>query len=213
MSTTTATQHHHQTSIEDKRLWIEQKLDSISSTNKSDLLAIDFEVNLLLCAAHSYKHETVLKPFPSTFLSDSNNNKNYTQLVCYLWTHITLNPYPNYIFLILLKLNALESLPPVVEWKSQVKKFNQDQLSLIYWLLVHKNYQLINSTTMNQVYHIINLYLFKYLSIKWLFESCLILKKIVANSDSKDSKHFRWLKNKLKIFRIFRWNDTFHNNF
>lgn len=78
----------------------------------------------------------------------------------------TLNPYPNYIFLILLKLNALESLPPVVEWKSQVKKFNQDQLSLIYWLLVHKNYQLINSTTMNQVYHIINLYLFKYLSIK-----------------------------------------------
>jgi hypothetical protein len=93
MSTTTSTTHHHnQTSIEDKRLWIEQKLDSISSSSaasasaasKSDLLAIDFEVNLLLCAAHSYKHETVLKPFPSTFLSDSNNNKNYTQLVCSL---------------------------------------------------------------------------------------------------------------------------------
>lgn len=127
-ASTTSPHHHQSTSIEDKRLWIEHKLESIAaSNNKSDLLAIDFEVNLLLCAAHSYKHETVLKPFPSTFLSDSNNNKNYSQL-----------------------LNALDSLPPVVEWKTKVKKFNSDQLSLVYWLLVHKNYQLVNSTTMNQ---------------------------------------------------------------
>lgn len=30
----------------------------------------------------------------------------------------------------------------MLEWKSRVKKFNSDQLSLVYWLLVHKNYQL-----------------------------------------------------------------------
>jgi hypothetical protein len=117
--------------IEDKRIWIEEKLDSIfNNTKKSDLLALDFEINLLICAAQSYKHETVLKPFPSTFLSDSNNNKNYTQL-----------------------LNAIESLPPLLEWKKRIKnkKFTSDQLLLIYWILIHKNYQLFYSTTMNQV--------------------------------------------------------------
>lgn len=121
-----------QMTIEDKRIWIEEKLDSIfNNTNKSDLLALDFEINLLICAAQSYKHETVLKPFPSTFLSDSNNNKNYTQL-----------------------LNAIESLPPLLEWKNRIKnkKFSSDQLLLIYWLLIHKNYQLVYSTTMNQVF-------------------------------------------------------------
>jgi hypothetical protein len=120
-----------QMTIEDKRIWIEEKLDSIfNNTNKSDLLALDFEINLLICAAQSYKHETVLKPFPSTFLSDSNNNKNYTQL-----------------------LNAIESLPPLLEWKNRIKnkKFTSDQLLLIYWILIHKNYQLFYSTTMNQV--------------------------------------------------------------
>jgi hypothetical protein len=125
--------------IEDKRIWIEEKLDSIfNNTNKSDLLALDFEINLLICAAQSYKHETVLKPFPSTFLSDSNNNKNYTQL-----------------------LNAIESLPPLLEWKNRIKnkKFSSDQLLLIYWLLIHKNYQLVYSTTMNQVFFLFVFYL------------------------------------------------------
>ena len=73
-------------SIEDKRKWIEQKLDQIYSyTKKSDLLALDFEVNLLISAAKSYKHETVLKPFPSTFLSDSNNDKKYDELVILIY--------------------------------------------------------------------------------------------------------------------------------
>ena len=128
-----------QMTIEDKRIWIEEKLDSIfNNTNKSDLLALDFEINLLICAAQSYKHETVLKPFPSTFLSDSNNNKNYTQL-----------------------LNAIESLPPLLEWKNRIKnkKFSSDQLLLIYWLLIHKNYQLVYSTTMNQVFFLFVFYL------------------------------------------------------
>ena len=69
-------------SIEDKRSWIAQRLEDLfSRPNKFELVALDFEVNLMTCAAQSYKHETVLKPFPSTFLSDSNNNKNYEQLV------------------------------------------------------------------------------------------------------------------------------------
>lgn len=69
-------------SIEDKRAWIAQRLEDLfARPSKFELVALDFEVNLMACAAQSYKHETVLKPFPSTFLSDSNNNKNYEQLV------------------------------------------------------------------------------------------------------------------------------------
>ena len=70
--------------IADKRLWIKERLEIMfSKPNKSEMLALDFEMNMLICAVQSYKHETILKPFPSTFLSDSNNSKNYTQLVMF----------------------------------------------------------------------------------------------------------------------------------
>ena len=70
-------------SVEDRKTWIERKLDALfsGSSKLSNILALDLEVNLLICAARSYKHETVLKPFPSTFLSDSNNEKSYNELV------------------------------------------------------------------------------------------------------------------------------------
>lgn len=116
-------------SIEDKRRWIEEKIDSLfSSTTKFELLAIDFELNLLVSAAQSYKHESVLKPFPSTFLNDFNNDKNYDLL-----------------------LSTLLTLPPVTTWKTKSKSFTKDQLSLIYWLLTHKNYQLEYCTSLNKV--------------------------------------------------------------
>lgn len=116
-------------SIEDKRSWIEEKIEEMfKNPNKSDLLSLDLEVNLLTCALESYKHETVLKPFPSTFLSDSNNNKNYGKLTA-----------------------AVQSLPPVPEWRSKIKKFTIDQLSVVYWFLVHKDYSLTYSMDMSQV--------------------------------------------------------------
>ena len=75
-------------SIEDKREWIERKIESMfAEPNKSSLIALDLDINLLVCAAQSYKYETVLKPFPSTLLSDSNNDKSYENLV------IILNEY------------------------------------------------------------------------------------------------------------------------
>lgn len=112
-------------SIEDKRSFIEQKIEAMfQNPNKSDLLVLDLEINLLICALESYKHETVLKPFPTTFLSDSNNNKDFTQLI-----------------------SAVNSLPPVPEWRTKIKRFNTAQLSLIYWFLVHKNYQLEYTTS------------------------------------------------------------------
>jgi hypothetical protein len=68
--------------MEDKRSLIEAKIEQMfQNPNKSDLLALDLEINLLICALESYKHETVLKPFPTTFLSDSNNNKDFAKLV------------------------------------------------------------------------------------------------------------------------------------
>ena len=123
-------------SIESKRQWIENKIENIFlDQNKSDLLSIDFEINLLLSASTSYKHETVLKPFPSTFLSDSNNASDYDQL-----------------------LKTLLSLPPVVQWRTKVKKFNNDQLSLVYWLLMHKNYRLESVASLDQVHIYKNLF-------------------------------------------------------
>lgn len=117
-------------SIENRRKLIEDRIEKIfADKNKSDLLALDFEINLLVCAAQSYKHETVLKPFPSTLLSDSNNEKNYKQL-----------------------LNALWSLPPVLEWRTKMKKFDQDQLAIVYWILFHKSFRLEYSDTIDQVY-------------------------------------------------------------
>ena len=68
--------------MEDKRSLIEAKIEQMfQNPSKSDLLALDLEINLLICALESYKHETVLKPFPTTFLSDSNNNKDFAKLV------------------------------------------------------------------------------------------------------------------------------------
>ena len=116
-------------SIETKRQWIEEKIESIFlDQNKSDLLSRDFELNMLVSAATRYKHESVLKPFPSTFLSDSDNSINYDQLI-----------------------KALMSMPSVIEWRTRIKKFNKDQLALVYWLLVHRNFQLESISSPSQV--------------------------------------------------------------
>lgn len=116
-------------SIENKRALIEDKIESIfGAKNTSELLALDFEINLLVCSAQSYKYESVVKPFPSTLLSDSNNEKNFSKLV-----------------------NTLLSLPPVLEWQSKIKKFNPDQLAVVYWFLIHKNYKLEHSSNLTQV--------------------------------------------------------------
>lgn len=115
-------------SIENKRQIIEDHIVKIfQEKNRSELMALDFEINLLICSAQSYKHESVLRPFPSTFLSDSTNSKNFESLV-----------------------NALLSLPPVLQWNTKVKQFNQDQLRVVYWILKHKNYELSICTSMNK---------------------------------------------------------------
>lgn len=107
-------------SMETKRSLIEERIESMfQNPNKSDLLALDLEINLLICALDSYKHETVLKPFPTTFLSDSNNNKDFSKLK-----------------------RVVQSLPTLPEWRTKIKNFNEDQLSLIYWFFVHKDYTL-----------------------------------------------------------------------
>lgn len=107
-------------SLEDRRKFVQEKLDRIfMEKNKSSILGLDLEVNMLVSAAQSYKHESVLKPFPSTMLSDSNNDKNYSQLV-----------------------NTLLSLPPVLDWRLKLKNFSADQLNIVYWLMCHRNFSL-----------------------------------------------------------------------
>jgi poly[ADP-ribose] polymerase 16 len=127
--TTAPTQTTPGLNVEERRAMLQQKLDDIFlSKDKSGILALDLEMNLLICSAQSYKHESVLKPFPSTFLSDSNNDKNFAQL-----------------------LTALMSLPPVLDWRSKLKSFDDQQLAVLHWLFTHKNYQLELATSIDQV--------------------------------------------------------------
>jgi hypothetical protein len=57
----------------------------------------------------------------------------------------------------------VESLPAVSEWRTKVKKFNTDQLALVYWFLVHNNYRLEYCTTLSQV-NLPKLFQFKFLN-------------------------------------------------
>ncbi len=66
-------------SMEDKRIIIKEKFDNDLNT-RSKLIELDFEFNLILSAAQSYKHDTVLKPFPTLF-QIGENEKNHESLV------------------------------------------------------------------------------------------------------------------------------------
>ena len=74
-----------------KRKLIKEKLDTEFNSNKK-IIELDFELSLMLSAAQSYKHDTVLKPFPNAFLSDKNEQK-YDCLVSFI-----LFQYLNQIF-------------------------------------------------------------------------------------------------------------------
>ena len=65
--------------LEDKRKLIKEKFDIEFNSNKK-LAELDFEFNLILSAAQSYKHDTVLKPFPNLFVINENEQK-YDSLV------------------------------------------------------------------------------------------------------------------------------------
>lgn len=64
--------------IDEKRQFIREKLENEFNLQQK-LIELDFEYNLLLTAAQSYKHETILKPFPSLFVN--SNQQKYDNLV------------------------------------------------------------------------------------------------------------------------------------
>ena len=49
-----------------------------------DLQAADFQWSLFVAALHSYRHDSVLRPFPPMFTTDDNDNKDFDRLVCIL---------------------------------------------------------------------------------------------------------------------------------
>ena len=67
--------------MEEKRRILKEKIESVLNSTKS-IIEFDFDFNLLLSAAQSYKHDTVLKPFPSAFLT-SDNQQKYDSLVSF----------------------------------------------------------------------------------------------------------------------------------
>lgn len=103
--------------IMEKKNQIKEKLNEISS-NLENLIELDFDFSVLSVAVLSYRYESVLKPFPSTFITDTNT-KRYDDLV-----------------------NTLLSMPPVSKWKVQLDNFNEDQLGLVYWLTMDRSYSI-----------------------------------------------------------------------
>jgi hypothetical protein len=63
-------------SFDEKLEVVREKLNSGYYSSKNGLIELDLEFNLLLSATQSYKHETILKPFPKSF------NENQPELVC-----------------------------------------------------------------------------------------------------------------------------------
>ena len=52
-----------------------------------DLQAADFQWSLFTAALHSYRHDSVLRPFPPMFTTGNNDNKDFESLVCITHDH------------------------------------------------------------------------------------------------------------------------------
>jgi hypothetical protein len=114
--------------LSSKRIQLLNKLNEIfDSKNHNELLSIDMELNLIICSAISYKHETVFRPFPAPFVTD-NNNENYERVI-----------------------SSLLKLPPIKDWQKLFNTFDDDQILLLYWILFLKNFKLSLASTVNQV--------------------------------------------------------------
>jgi hypothetical protein len=59
----------------------QEQNDHILERFQADVVSADFHFSLLVAALSSYRHDTVLRPFPSSFNNRENNNKDYRGLV------------------------------------------------------------------------------------------------------------------------------------
>ena len=65
------------------------KLEYILSCQKRDPFAADVQLSFFVAALNSYRHDTVLKPFPSNYYETENReNKNFVLLVCILLSNV-----------------------------------------------------------------------------------------------------------------------------
>ena len=65
----------------------EDQYDVVLKTIKKDPLSADLLLSVLIAASSSYRHDTVLRPFPPQYSSENEEEKNYQELVG------NMNPY------------------------------------------------------------------------------------------------------------------------
>ena len=65
----------------------EDRYDVVLKTIQKDPLSADLLLSVLIAASSSYRHDTVLRPFPPQYSSENEEEKNYQELVGYR------NPY------------------------------------------------------------------------------------------------------------------------
>ena len=59
----------------------EAKLAHIRARLEEDLSSVDFQLSLLVAALSSYKHDSLLKPFPPMFADEGYEFKDYASMV------------------------------------------------------------------------------------------------------------------------------------
>ncbi|KAK2156304.1 hypothetical protein NP493_1983g00030 [Ridgeia piscesae] len=86
-----------------------------------DLQAADFQWSLFVAALHSYRHDSVLRPFPPMFTTDDNDNKDFDRLVA-----------------------IADSLPSLTSIQKDDSLGNMDSatLELLYWVLNTRHFYL-----------------------------------------------------------------------
>lgn len=60
---------------------MEEKRQKVVDVIKEDLLAADLTWSLFLAALKSYRHDSILRPFPNAFVSEAGE-KDFETLVC-----------------------------------------------------------------------------------------------------------------------------------
>lgn len=58
--------------------------------SRSTFLPLDLKMSLFSAALHSYRCDSILKPFPNKFIT-SNKEKLFDEIVCYSSDHFSIN--------------------------------------------------------------------------------------------------------------------------
>ncbi|XP_064620970.1 protein mono-ADP-ribosyltransferase PARP16-like [Lineus longissimus] len=112
--------------------------DQILERVQADMASADFQFSLLVAALSSYRHDTVLRPFPSNFINRGNNSKDYQGL------EQTVDRSPS--------LRSIKSISDVDDRVKDLLSWTINNKTLSLWSCGKQKYDEIKSLTGETVY-------------------------------------------------------------